>query len=500
VQVGDPFTEKLLLEACLELMATDAIVAIQDMGAAGLTSSSVEMAGKGGLGIELDLDKVPTRETGMSAYEIMLSESQERMLMVLKPGAEAEAQRIFERWELDCATIGRVTDSGRIVLRHRGQVVCDLPLGPLVDEAPLYDRPHVPTAKRAALAVDQVPPVGTIGEALLALIATPDLCSKRWIWEQYDHLVTGQTVQRPGGDAAVVRLEGSAKALAMTTDCTPRYCVADPELGGAQAVVETWRNLCAVGATPLAITDNLNFGNPERPEIMGQLVGCVRGMGAACRALDYPVISGNVSLYNETNGKGILPTPVVGGVGLLADAGSSCSLAFKAADESVIVLGETTGWLGCSLYLRTLHGREDGAPPPLDLAAERRRGELVRRLIQAGQVTACHDVSDGGLLVALAEMAVAGGLGAELEFPADLAPHAFAFGEDQGRYVVTARDPAPVLAAAQAAGVPARLLGRTGGPSLTVSRTGATSVGALTAAYEGWLPAYMAAPVSRAAE
>jgi phosphoribosylformylglycinamidine synthase II len=500
VQVGDPFTEKLLLEACLELMATDAIVAIQDMGAAGLTSSSVEMAGKGGLGIELDLDRVPTRETAMSAYEIMLSESQERMLIVLKPGAEAAARRIFERWELDFATIGRVTETGRLVLRHGGAVVCDLPLDPLVNEAPLYDRPHTATPKRAALSVDQVPAIGALGDALLKLIATPDLCSKRWIWEQYDHLVTGQTVQRPGGDAAVVRLEGSAKALAMTTDCTPRYCLADPELGGAQAVVESWRNLSAVGARPLAVTDNLNFGNPERPEIMGQLVGCVRGMGAACRALDYPVISGNVSLYNETNGKGILPTPVVGGVGLIEDASSSCSLAFKAAGESVILIGETAGWLGCSLYLRELHGREDGAPPPLDLAAERRHGELVQGLIRDGRLTACHDVSDGGLLVALAEMAVAGNLGAELGFPDAIPAHAFGFGEDQGRYVVTARDPAPVLAAAKAAGAPALVLGRTGGATLTVSRSDATSVAELRAAYEGWLPAYMAAPVSLAAE
>jgi phosphoribosylformylglycinamidine synthase len=500
VQVGDPFTEKLLLEACLELMATDAIVAIQDMGAAGLTSSSVEMAGKGGLGIELDLDRVPTRETGMSAYEIMLSESQERMLLVLNPDAEAEAQRIFERWELDCATIGRVTETGRIVLRHHGAVVCDLPLGPLVDEAPLYDRPHVPTPPRAVLAVDQVKPVGSLGDVLLKLIGSPDLCSKRWIWEQYDHLVTGQTVQRPGGDAAVVRLEGSHRALAMCTDCTPRYCVADPELGGAQAVVETWRNLSAVGARPLAVTDNLNFGNPERPEIMGQLVGCVRGMGAACRALDYPVISGNVSLYNETNGKGILPTPVVGGVGLIDDVAKTVSAAFKAADERVILLGDTTGWLGCSLYLRELHGSEDGAPPPLDLAAERRHGELVQGLIRAGRVTACHDLSDGGLLVALAEMAVAGNLGAELSFPAGIPAHGFAFGEDQGRYVVCAPDAAPVLEAARAAGVPALVLGKTGGVSLTVSGAGATSVTALRAAYEGWLPDYMAAPVGQAAE
>ncbi len=379
-------------------------------------------------------------------------------------------------------------------------MVCDLPLGPLVDEAPLYDRPHVPTPPRARLPTDQVGAVGSLGDALLKLIGSPDLCSKRWIWEQYDHLVTGQTVQRPGGDAAVVRLEGTDRALAMCTDCTPRYCLADPELGGAQAVVETWRNLSAVGARPLAVTDNLNFGNPERPEIMGQLVGCIRGMGAACRALDYPVISGNVSLYNETNGKGILPTPVVGGVGLIADVTRTASPAFKAAGESVILIGDTAGWLGCSLYLRELHGREDGAPPPLDLAAERRHGELVQGLIQAGQVTTCHDVSDGGLLVALAEMAVAGNLGAELSFPASIPAHAFGFGEDQGRYIVCARDPAPVLAAARAAGAPALVLGQTGGVTLTVSGAGATSVTDLRVAYEGWLPDYMAAPVGRAAE
>jgi phosphoribosylformylglycinamidine synthase len=357
----------------------------------------------------------------------------------------------------------------------------------------------VPTPKRPVVNAEDVPAV-PLGDALLRLLGTPDLCAKRWIWEQYDHLVTGQTVQRPGGDAAVVRLEGSTKALAMTTDCTPRYCAADPETGGAQAVVETWRNLCAVGATPLAITDNLNFGNPERPEIMGQLVGCIRGMGAACRALDYPVISGNVSLYNETNGKGILPTPVVGGVGVLADATKAMSLAFKGTGESIIVLGATTGWLGCSLYLRELHGREDGAPPPVDLQAERRHGELVRRLIAAGQVTACHDVSDGGLLVALAEMALAGGIGAAVDFPAGAAPHAYGFGEDQARYIVTTRDPAALLSAAQAARVPVALLGRTGGLTLTVNGTDATSVADLRTAHEAWLPGYMAAPVSLAAE
>ncbi len=409
VQVGDPFTEKLLIEACLELMAEDCIVAIQDMGAAGLTSSSVEMSGKGGLGIELDLDQVPVRETHMTPYEIMLSESQERMLMVLKPGGEALARRIFEKWELDFAVIGKVTETGRLVLRMQGDVVADMPVGPLVTEAPLYDRPWTPTPKRPELAASAVPPPADLMGALKTLLGTPDLCSKRWIWQQYDHLVMGMTVQRPGGDAAVVRLHGSRKALAMVVDCTPRYCVADPERGGAQAVAETWRNLTAVGATPIAITDNMNFGNPERPEIMGQFAGAVEGMRAACLALDYPVVSGNVSLYNETNGSGIWPTPVVGGVGLLEDVGTSMSLALKRAGETLILIGETKGHLGCSYYLREIEGRDDGAPPPVDLTAERGNGDFVRAEIRAGKVTACHDLSDGGLLVAVADMAMAAG-------------------------------------------------------------------------------------------
>ena len=316
VQVGDPFTEKLLIEACLELMQTDAIVAIQDMGAAGLTSSSVEMAGKGGLGIELDLDRVPVRETGMTPYEIMLSESQERMLMVLRPGSEAEAQQIFEKWELDFALIGHVTDSGRLVLRMQGVVAADIPVRPLVTEAPLYERPWRRTPPQDDIDPGVLPDRNPL-ESLGQLIASPALASKRWIWEQYDHLVMGNTVKRPGGDAAVIRI-GETKALAMATDCTPRYCRADPVRGGMQAVAENWRNLTAVGALPLALTDNLNFGNPERPEIMGQIVGAIEGMREACLALDYPVVSGNVSLYNETSGSAILPTPVIGGVGVIA--------------------------------------------------------------------------------------------------------------------------------------------------------------------------------------
>ncbi|MEQ9173340.1 MAG: phosphoribosylformylglycinamidine synthase subunit PurL, partial [Alphaproteobacteria bacterium] len=368
VQVGDPFKEKLLLEACLELMATDAIIAIQDMGAAGLTSSSVEMASKGGVGIALDLDQVPLREDAMSAYEIMLSESQERMLMVLRPDREDEARRIFEKWELDFSVIGQTTETGRLILSRHGEIAADIPVPPLVDAAPEYDRPWEPSPGRAVLQAGDLSSDLGWGDSLERLLGSPDLCSRRWIWEQYDHMVMADTVVRPGGDAAVVRVHGSDRALAMTTDCTPRYVLADPETGGRQAVVEAWRNLCAVGARPLAVTNNLNFGNPERPVIMGQLVLAVRGMGEACRALDFPVVSGNVSLYHETDGRPILPTPVIGGVGLLDDVEKRCGLALPATDDHLIVLGETHGWLGASLWLREILGREDGAPPPVDLA------------------------------------------------------------------------------------------------------------------------------------
>jgi phosphoribosylformylglycinamidine synthase subunit PurL len=494
VQVGDPFTEKLLIEACLELMQEDAIVAIQDMGAAGLTSSSVEMSGKGGLGIELNLDQVPVRETGMTPYEIMLSESQERMLMILKPGSEENARRIFQKWELDFARIGRVTDSGRLVLHMHGVVVADMPVGPLVTEAPLYDRPWVPTSKKSEIDPAVVAPPSDLLQALRKILRSPDACSKRWIWEQYDHLVMGNTVQRPGGDAAVVRLPGSKKALALVVDCTPRYCVADPERGGAQAVAETWRNLTAVGATPIAVTDNMNFGNPERPEIMGQFVGCVEGMRAACLALDYPVVSGNVSLYNETNGSGILPTPVVGGVGLIDDAVHSVSLALKRPGNALVLIGATKGHLGASLYLREIAGSEDGAPPPVDLAAERRHGDFVRGEIAAGRIAACHDLGDGGLLVALAEMAMAGDIGAEITLPPGLSPHAAAFGEDQGRYILETADGAGIVARANAAGIPALLMGRVGGDALTVARVGAISTQELKRIHEAWLPEFMASP------
>ncbi len=493
VQVGDPFTEKLLIEACLELMQGDAIVAIQDMGAAGLTSSSVEMAGKGGLGIALDLDLVPVRETGMTPYEIMLSESQERMLMVLRPESEAEARRIFEKWELDFAVIGRVTDTGRLVLRKDGEVAADIPVGPLVGEAPLYERPWRRAEPEAEIDPAALPDRDPL-DCLRQLVGSPALASKRWIWEQYDHLVMGNTVKRPGGDAAVIRV-GEKKALALATDCTPRYCRADPVRGGMQAVAESWRNLSAVGALPLALTDNMNFGNPERPQIMGQFVGAVEGIGAAALALDYPVVSGNVSLYNETSGQAILPTPVIGGVGLIDDAATAVDLALKSDGHALILVGDTLGHLGASLYLRQIEGREEGTPPPVDLAAERRNGEFVRAEIAAGRVAACHDLGDGGLLVAIAEMAIAGARGIALDpLPEELPRHAWLFGEDQGRYLIETAEPGRVLAAAHAAAVPARLVGVVGGAALTLPGAGAISVDALKAANEAWLPGYMGQP------
>jgi len=493
VQVGDPFSEKLLLEACLEIMAKDCVIAIQDMGAAGLTCSAVEMGAKGDLGVTLDLDSVPCRETGMTAYEMMLSESQERMLMVLKPEKEKEAEAIFRKWGLDFAVVGKTTPTKRFIVQHGGKTMADLPIKELGDDAPVYDRPHVPSAKLPVLAIaDVTPPLATV-EALVKLVGSPDLCSKRWVWEQYDHIILGNTVQRPGGDAAVVRVDEGPKALALTTDVTPRYCEADPFEGGKQAVAEAWRNLTAVGARPLAVTDNLNFGNPERPEIMGQLVGCIRGIAEACAALEFPVVSGNVSLYNETNGRAILPTPSIGGVGVLDDFAKSATIAFKGKGEAIFLVGETKGWLGQSMYLRELCGMERGAPPPVDLAAERRNGDFVRTLIAEGMVSAVHDVSDGGLLVAIAEMAMAAGVGAELD-AAPIPAHGFWFGEDQARYVlaVPAGKAAKVATRARAAGIPVRWLGTTGGDALTLAGERPILVAKLCESFEGWLPAYMA--------
>ncbi len=500
VQVGDPFLEKLLIEACLELMATDAIIGIQDMGAAGLTSSSVEMASKGEAGIELDLDAVPARETGMTPYEFMLSESQERMLMTLKPGREAQAKAIFEKWGLDAAVIGRTTDTGRLVLKWHGETVCDLPLGPLADEAPKYERPYVEPLKAIPLTDAQIATLedgaGDFVGVMKTLLASPDMASKRWIWEQYDRHVQGDTIADSGADAAIVRLPGEKRALAMTCDVTPRYVEADAREGGKQAVAEAWRNLTAVGAKPLAVTDNLNFGNPQRPEIMGQIVHAIEGMAEACRVLEFPVISGNVSLYNETNGQAILPTPAIGGVGILPDLTRRAAADALKAGDVLVMVGESVGHLGQSFYAREAHGL-GGAAPPVDLAVEKKNGDAVRTLISDGVVTACHDLSDGGLAGAAAEMALGADVGVNLGYQGDLSDAGFLFGEDQARYLIAL---APdrmdaVEARLKAAGVAFLVVGEAGGRDLAyLGASGErqrVSLDELRRIHEGWLPAYM---------
>jgi phosphoribosylformylglycinamidine synthase II len=491
VQVGDPFTEKLLIEACLELMNTDAIIAIQDMGAAGLTSSSVEMASKGGVGFALNLDNVPQREANMTPYEMCLSESQERMLMVLKPGREEMAKAIFEKWELDFAVIGEITDTGKLTLTFDGEVVGDMPINSLVEDAPEYERPYEYTPKRESV---EVAAPADLNQAVLDMIGGPHLCSRRWIWEQYDHMVMGDTIQRPGGDAAVVRVHGTEKALAISTDVTPRYCYAEPFEGGKQAVAETWRNVTAVGAKPLAITNCLNFGNPERKDIMGQFVGCLEGMGEACVALDYPIVSGNVSLYNETNGSGIMPTPAIGGVGVMADNTKMATIAFKGEGQHIVLIGETKNELGASLYQKQILGEDAGRPPLVDLAIERRNGDFVRALIENGQVETCHDLADGGLIAGLADMAISGGVGVSVNIESDLPLHASLFSESQARYLVAAdaETAETIRKEAKDAGIPVAVLGETGGDRLVVN-SGAldVSLAALTEGFEGWLPNFM---------
>lgn len=496
VQVGDPFIEKLLIEACLELMATDAIVAIQDMGAAGLTSSSVEMAGKGGVGIELNLDAVPQREPGMTAYEMMLSESQERMLMVLKPERTEVARAIFEKWELDFAIIGHLTETGHIVVKHKGQVEADIPLDPLAEQAPIYDRPA--SAPVVPPALENVHAPLSLDAMLLKLVGSPDLASRAWVWNQYDSTVGGQTVRRPGAaDAAIVKIEDTTLGLALTTDCTPRYCQADPRTGGAQAVAEAWRNITATGARPLAVTDNLNFGNPEKPEIMGQFVAAIEGMGEACRVLDFPVVSGNVSLYNETRQPdgttmAILPTPAIGALGVLDDVSKAVGLSMV-DNADVVLIGETKGELGQSIWLREILGREEGAPPRVDLNVEKRNGDFVRNEIQAGTIKACHDVADGGILVAVAEMVMASSIGCELESPTSgIRPEAFWFGEDQARYVVCVPNGADFCARAEQSGVPARILGRSGGRDLILPSGVTISTARLVTTNEAFFPSLMA--------
>ena len=436
VQVGDPFTEKLLLEACLELMKEEAIIAIQDMGAAGLTSSSIEMASKGDVGLEIDLSKVPMRAQNMSAYELMLSESQERMLMVLDPSKEEMARDIFKKWDLEFEVIGKVTDTKRLILMMNGKEEASIPINILVEDAPEYQRDYIveepsPIKEYKSEDFDQT----NILKDLNTMIMHPDLSSRKWIWEQYDHMVMADTVVRPGSDAAVVRVHGTNKGLAMSTDCSPVYCKHNPYEGGKHAVVETWRNIIASGALPIAITDCMNFGNPEKPEIMGQFVECIRGMGDACSKLNYPVVSGNVSLYNETNGEGIYPTPAIGGVGLIKDLSNVKTLSLKEDGNLLCVVGKTANHLGASKYISIIQSKEEGGTPEINLDTELRNGNFVMDAIKQKLITSAHDVGEGGILVAISEMCMSGNLGITIEIETDF-PHGYFFAEDQSRYLL----------------------------------------------------------------
>ena len=493
VQVGDPFTEKCLLEACLELMASGAVIAIQDMGAAGLTCSAVEMGAKGDLGIELDLDRVPVREINMSAYEMMLSESQERMLMILKPELEKEAAAIFKKWGLDFAIVGKTTDDLRFRVLHHGEEVANLPIKKLGDEAPEYDRPWVKPVEAEKIDIANIRQVN-LQDALLKLLGSADQSSKRWVYEQYDTLIQGNSLVRPGGDAGVIRVEGNAhKALAFSSDVTPRYCQADPFEGGKQAVAECWRNLCATGAKPLACSDNLNFANPEKPEIMGQLVYAIKGIGEACKKLDFPIVSGNVSLYNETNGEGILPTPTMAGVGLIDDWHKMAKIDGMKDGDLIILIGDCGSHLGQSVYLRDILGKAEGTPPHVDLDKEKKNGCFVRKLIETGMITACHDLSDGGLAIALAEMVIKSHRGISAKLTGKTPAHAELFGEDQARYLISvnADKYATVEEQAKKAGVKLTNLGKVTGQDLVVEEHIKLSAKQLENAYESWFPDFM---------
>ncbi|WP_424974624.1 phosphoribosylformylglycinamidine synthase subunit PurL [Dinoroseobacter sp. S124A] len=476
VQVGDPFTEKRLMEATLELMQTGAVISIQDMGAAGLTCSAVEMGDKGGLGIRLDLERVPVREAAMTAYEMMLSESQERMLMVLNPALEAEAKAVFDKWDLDFAIVGETIAEDRFLIVLNGETKADLPLSKLASSAPEYDRPWVPTPEAAEM--DPVPAVDPI-DGLKALLASPNYARKHWVWEQYDTQVMADTLRTPGLGAGVIRVHGTDKALAFTSDVTPRYVRANPVQGGRQAVAEAYRNLISVGATPLATTDNLNFGNPEKPEIMGQFVGAIQGIGEACAALDMPIVSGNVSLYNETDGQGILPTPTIGAVGLIAETEQAIA-GQPAAGELALLVGATEGHLGQSALLAEVFHREDGDAPSVDLEAERAAGQFI--LDNRDWISACTDLADGGLALAAFEMAEAAGLGLTL----DATEMGTLFGEDQGRYLIACSYDAAeaLMVAAGQASVPIETVGRFGGDEIALGGAKA-SLAELSTLYRG---------------
>ena len=510
VQVGDPFTGKLLLEACLELMNTDAVLSIQDMGAAGLTSSSVEMASKGSLGMFLDLDLVPTREEQMTSYEIMLSESQERMLMILKPGSENKAKLIFEKWDLDFAVIGKVTDTGRLVLKKNGFEACNIPITPLVEDAPEYDRPFEINNNDKIINLNKVDINKTIDEVLIKIFKNPNMASKKWIWEQYDCSVMGDTVLSSGqSDAAIVKIHGTekrnslGKGIAMTTDCTPRYVKANPIQGGMQAVCEAARNIAASGAKPLAITNNLNFGNPEKKDIMGEIVGAIKGISKAASFLNTPIVSGNVSLYNETNGKGILPTPVIGMVGIINEVENCLGLNAKEGNH-LLVLGQSEefveGWIGSTIYQETINSEFDGAPPPIDLAKEKAIIDTILTLNQEKLLTAAHDISDGGLLPSICEMLFKNNLGINLNIPEalsnkssrDILLHSWCFGEDQGRIIVATNDVEKVKLFLNKNSVDYYTLGKVNSSSnLNVKNITTISIKDVKGLYENTLPSIL---------
>ena len=467
VQVGDPFTEKLLLEACLELMETDCIIGIQDMGAAGLTSSSVEMAAKDNNGIEIDLDKVPVRETEMTPFEIMLSESQERMLMVLKPGSEEKAENIFKKWELDFSIIGEVTSSKHIVLKSNNKTVADIPLEPLANGL-IYERPYESNINSNS---HDIPVDDNWEDALLTLIGNHDLCSREWIWEQYDHMVMGDTIGMPGSESGVVKIHNIDKqALAITTDCTPRYCASNAHTGGMQAVCESYRNLCSVGALPLAITDCLNFGNPEKKEVMGQIVDAIRGISDACKKLSMPVVAGNVSLYNETEGKSIPPTPQIGAVGIIKNTDNQLSNKISENNnQDIIVLGSTRGHLQCSIYAKEIAKIEKGCPPTINLDEELKHGKFILDLASLNLIDACKDLSDGGIGIALAELCIMSKVGCEIISPKSLNVNQWLFGEDQARYIIITNKSEDIMNKAKSMNIEAKIIGKIKGNSFSLN-------------------------------
>ena len=487
VQVGDPFTEKLLLEACLELMKEEAIIAIQDMGAAGLTSSSIEMASKGNVGLEIDLTKVPMRASNMTAYELMLSESQERMLMVLEPGKEDMARNIFKKWDLEFEVIGTVTDTKNLVLNMHGKEEACIPINILVEDAPEYQREYTVRAPTTEYQIDpSTLKPETIIDDLIKMVSHPNLCSRRWIWEQYDHMVMADTLVRPGSDAAVVRVHGTNKAIAVSTDCSPTYCKHNSFEGGKHAVVETWRNLIASGALPIAITDCMNFGNPEKPEIMGEFVECVRGMTEACTALDYPVVSGNVSLYNETNGEGIYPTPAIGGVGLIKDIAKTKTIAFKQSDSLVFVIGETKGHLGNSQFLSIIQNKELGSTPIINLDNELKNGKFTLELINQDLALSTHDIGEGGLLIAAAEMSLSSNIGISIN--SERKNHEYFFGEDQSRYLIEIdkKNEEALNKLAREHNVKVECIGHTAEENIEIKDIGKISIHALKTSHEDW--------------